>query len=230
MLIVPLALLFLAGSAVASSLCAQGTLLAYTNTYNTNSVSNSCQIGDKLFYNFSYNVNVGPAPAASAILILLDPGDGVTNPGLIFSAGGLKVNPGSTMDVTFEYNVATLSGSAVMDDYELSITGSHTLAPNGTASGSVVESFSNVPAVPSLTALVGPGSQIVSTVREDFIPFVSGTHVTTVLSMTSPTGSNDVVTISSITEQFSEEIPEPYEAVLIGSGLLLLGLWRKRIA
>jgi hypothetical protein len=37
------------------------------------------------------------------------------------------------------------------------------------------------------------------------------------------------VTISAIQEHFSENVPEPYETLLIGSGLLFFGLWRKRV-
>jgi hypothetical protein len=39
---------------------------------------------------------------------------------------------------------------------------------------------------------------------------------------------NNNLDISYIQENFSEVIPEPYAAVLIGSGLVLLGLRRKR--
>jgi hypothetical protein len=40
----------------------------------------------------------------------------------------------------------------------------------------------------------------------------------------------DIVSISAVQEHFSETVPEPYETVLIGSGLLFFGLCRKRTA
>jgi hypothetical protein len=224
MLIIPLALLFLAGGAAASSICAQVGLDQYVS--NNSGLGNACYIGDKLFYNFTYTVNVGPGPSAGQITVAPDPGDGLTSPGLIFSSGSLRVFAGGAMDVTIQYDVLTVSGSAVIDDYLLSMAGAHTQTL-GLGVGSVTESFSNAP---TMVTQVGPGTFSVSTQHESFSPWVSGTHVTTEVSLTSPAGSGDVVTVSAVQEHFSEEIPEPYQAVLIGSGLLLLGLWRRRVA
>jgi hypothetical protein len=222
-----------AGSGVASTLCANAGLDFYAANYN--GFANACRIGDKLFYNFTYSASTtggGSAPLPSESAVIPDPGNGFSNPGLIFSVGGFVVSNNHTLTADITYSVATLSGSTVMEDYSLSIAGSHTAAPIGLGSGSVTESFSNAPAGSPLVATVGPlgGSSLSGHVN--FLPWVNSATVTTHIFLQSPalgTGSpRDIVTISAIQEHFSEAVPEPYETVLIGSGLLFFGLFRKR--
>jgi hypothetical protein len=81
----------------------------------------------------------------------------------------------------------------------------------------------------SLLASFGPGAAHINSAHVAFTPFVSGTTVTTRIQLTNPITSADIVEISDIQEHFSEQIPEPYQTVLIGSGLLLLGLRRWRV-
>jgi hypothetical protein len=115
-----------------------------------------------------------------------------------------------------------------MEDYDLIIAGSHTAKPLGLGFGSVTESFSNAPAGTPLVATVGPDGTAIVSAHANFVPWVSGTIVTTKIHLESPnSGPFDVVTISAIQEHFSEAVPEPYEAILIGSGLLFFGLFRK---
>ena len=221
MLIVPVVLLFLAGSAVASPLCADEVgLSAYVANYQ--GFANACSIGDKLFYDFTFDGNFG-----SQVQVLPDPGDGLTNPGLSFSSGFFAVDPGQSLDVTLTFKVATLSGSALMEDYSLSIAGGN-YDTTSAGVGTVTESFSN-PSGTSLLASFGPGAAHINSAHTEFTPFISGTTVTTHIQLSDPRGSSDIVEISDIQEHFSEQIPEPYETVLIGSGLLLLGLRRRRV-
>jgi hypothetical protein len=227
MLVVPFALLFLAGSAAASPLCAPVGLDQYI--LNNSTLASACQIGDKLFYNFSYSSSLntvpGGGPATTAVLVLPDPGDGVTNPGLIFSSGGFIVVAGQTMDVTLGYDVRTLSGSSLMEDYTLTMAGQH-FGADGPQFGTVTESFSNIP--DQLLTQVGLVTPDIGLAHLDFVPFVSGAHVTTQIHMQSASNGS-IVTISAVQENFSELIPEPYSTVLIGSGLVLLGLRRIRV-
>jgi hypothetical protein len=226
------ALMMLAGSAMASPvLCANAGLDVYQAAYT--GFSNACQIGDKLFWNFTYSASSSPdataAPVANETAVIPDPGDGVTNPGLIFSVGGFLVFPGESMTATITYQIATLSGSALIEDYSLLIAGSHTAQPNGQGTGSVTESFGNSPVGTPLVASIGPDGLTSLAGHVEFSPFVAGTTVTTLIQLQSPNdGLNDRVTISAIQEHFSETVPEPYESTLIGSGLLVLALQLRR--
>jgi hypothetical protein len=229
-IVVPLTLLFLASCALASPLCTNVGLDVYVATYGTNNISNSCQVGDKLFYDFGFSAtyNNGTPPVPSDVTVIPDPGDGITNPGLVFSSGAFLAFPTDVMDITLTYRIATVSGTAAIDDYTLSMAGSHTKQPTGLGFGSVTESFSNSPVGTPLLTTVGPDGTNINSAHVDFTPFVSGVFVNTLIHVESPATGNDWVTISAIQEHFSEEIPEPYEVVLIGSGLCLLGLRRRR--
>jgi hypothetical protein len=233
MFLISLTLLILASGGVASTLCTNNVGLdQYIANYA--GINNACQIGDKLFYDFAYSASSTPAgnqPAANETSVIPDPGDGFSNPGIIFSVGGFLVFPGQTMDATITYTVATLSGSSVIQGYALTMAGSHTAAPTGPGSGSVTESFTNAPAGTPLVTSIGPLGNSVNTASTNFLPWVSSTTVTTQIHLQSPADSGpfDIVTISAIQEHFSENVPEPYETLLIGSGLLFFGLWRKRV-
>jgi hypothetical protein len=226
--LLPAALFMFASSGIASTVCANAGLDFYSTAYA--GFANACRIGDKLFYDFSYSaVPIGTAPIASETAVAPDPGDGFTNPGLIFSVGGFLVFPGQTLTATIIYSVATLSGSPVIEDYSLSMAGSHTAQPFGLGSGSVTESFSNNPTGTPLITSVGPDGLSSLSAHADFLPLVSSATVTTVIQLQSPnSGPPDVVTISAIQEHFSEAVPEPAVPALIGSGLLFLGLRRRR--
>jgi hypothetical protein len=234
MLVVGSTLLILACGGVAAPVCASnGGLDTYIANYA--GFANACQIGDKLFYSFSYTASSTPAgnqPAANETSVIPDAGDGFTNPGLVFSVGGFLVFPGESMDATITYSISTLSGSALIRGYSLTMAGSHTAANSGGLGfGSVTESFTNAPTGSPLITSVGPGPSGVFSANVNFLPLVSGTTVTTQIHLESPnSGPLDRVTISAIQEHFSETVPEPYPAFLIGSSLLLLGLRRKRKA
>jgi hypothetical protein len=186
-------------------------------------------VANKLLYDFTYSAvfDRGPGPDASELAVVPDPGDGVSNPGLIFSLGGFLVFPGDTLDAVITYSIGALSGSAVIDDCSLSTAGSHTQS-TGEGFGLVTESFSNNPAGTPLVTQVGPDGFRVNSAHIDFSPYVSVATVTTQIHLESPSNGSDIVTISAIQEHFSEKLPEPYPTVLTGFGLLLLGLRRKR--
>jgi len=231
-LVIPIAFVLLGSSAFASPACMTADLDQYITNYT--GFSRACTIGDKLFYNFGFSasVNFGAAPVASDVQIAPDPGDGVTRPGLLFSVGAFLAFPGDIMDATITYSVATLSGLPLIQGYDLSIAGSHTAQPIGLGFGTVTESFSNSPLGTPLVASVGPLGAFDLTDIQGFLPRVSQVNVTTSIHLQSPDTLRpfDVVTISAIQEHFSEfsQVPEPYSAGLIGTGLLLFGLRRRR--
>ena len=233
LLLISLMLLILASGGFASSLPCTTNVGLDQYIANYAGINNACQIGDKLFYDFAFSASsnpVGNEPAGSDIHVAPDAGDGFSNPGIIFSSGVFLVFPGETMDATITYTVATLSGSSVIQGYALTMAGSHTADPTGLGSGSITESFSNVPAGTPLVTTVGPLGGNLNTTSIGFLPWVGSTTVTTQIHLQSPdSGPFDLVTISGIQEHFSENVPEPYETLLIGSGLLFFGLWRKRV-
>ena len=225
-LIVPLALLFAAGSALASPLCGSASLSSYISAYGTNDVTNACQIGDKLFYDFSYSGST-LAPDSSGITVDLFAGATPADPGLSFGSFGFAVYGGQTLDATITYSVATVSGSSLLEDYSLDIAGAYFDGSAITGIGSVTESFSN-PAVGPLVDAIVPGGVNSVSGAVIFNPHVSGTTVTTAIHMTLPeTDETGFITISGVNEGFSEQLPEPGVVVLIGSGLCFLGLRRK---
>jgi hypothetical protein len=227
MIIVPLGLLLLlAGSAAASPLCGSGAVGNGLDAFIANyaGFDNACLIGDKLFYNFDFKVNGGtvtPNATGAGINITADATSPVADPGLRIQTGEFFLFAGQTLDVTITYSVATASGSALIEDYGLVLAGGN---GNTNGVGTVTESFSNAG---PLTAGFGPGAAGVSGAHLSFTPFIVGTTVSTHIQENAGTGQIDV---SYIQENFSEVIPEPYAAVLIGSGLVLLGLRRKRAA
>jgi hypothetical protein len=233
--VVLFALLLLAGAAVASPVCVKAGLNVYIANYNTADLNNSCQIGDKIFYDFSFDSSLGqslgpvPGPNPDEVGVNPDPGNGTTNPGLFFSSFSFLAYGGDTLDATIRYSVATVSGSSLIEDYTLEIAGAYIPLIEGLPAlgpGIVTESFSN----PELSLLnqVGLGGTTV-VAHVGFTPFVSGTTVTTNIHMSLPASDEGYLTISAIREHFSEQIPEPYATVLIGSGLCFLGLRRKRV-
>jgi hypothetical protein len=222
-LLISLTMLILASAAFASPLCASGVHLdQYMANYN--GISNACLIGNVLFYDFNFSSSMPAAVTAAQTGVVPDQGDGVTDPGIDFSNGNFRVNNGGALTVIITYSVATNGGSAVMSGYGLTQAGSQT-PPGGLGTGSVTETFSNNPTgTPLITSLGGSG-----TASTDFLPWVSGTTVNTQIQLQSQ-GTGDIISISAVQEHFYETVPEPYETVLIGSGLLFFGLYRRRNA
>ena len=208
--------------AAANPLCVNDdTLQNYINNYSTQ--SNACQIGDKLFWGFQLVNNVGPGPSASNVQVQALPFDGVTNIGVNFNTGGWAIANGATIDQSISYNVITLTSQPLIKDLTLIIAASLT---NGTGSVAVTESVN--PAVAGTPMTANVGTQLV---HDDFSPNYQTTlavtdHITVV------GGSNFVsfAHLSSIENDFSEfvTVPEPMVSTVIGSGLLLFGVMRRR--
>ena len=200
-------------------LCASGaTLDTYISGNST--FANACQIGDKLFWGFAISQPTGSyGPAASGIAVTTSPGDGVTNVGIVFNSASWVADPGFPIDQTITYNVATLSGASIIEDATLTITGTLTTAGD---TGKVIE---------TLTPGVA-GSPITAT-----LPFPVSQHINFLDNMQSTfqvkdeiivSTANTAAHISIVENDFSEAVPEPAVAILLGSGLVLIGLVRRR--
>ena len=191
--------------------------------------STGCQIGDKVFYNFVYSSSGGgTATAVPASAVLVSPvGADTYNPGITFSSESWFV-PGSSptrtsvLDSSFGFTVTVLPGGNPIDDASLTL-GSFNRVGSGAAN--IGET---VLAADGFTELgfmgVSTSGQLLAEVN-----FVDATtfQVRKNFGLAVPTGSTGSIQVSSFTENFSE-VPEPVGAILIGSGLLALGAWRRR--
>jgi hypothetical protein len=204
-----------------SSAClTNGSYQFYETNYDT--FANACSIGDKLFWGFALNNKTGNEPAATGINVQPVPGDGFSNPGISFNAGGWTADVGFPIDAIISYDVATASGSPVIEDTTLTITG--TLTGAGSA-GQVTETLTpSVPGSPLTVFLPGPPvSAHIDFLSDEQAVFAVQNEI--ILSITSKSSTSHV---SVVENQFSENIPEPAVTFLIGSGLMLFGLVRRR--
>jgi hypothetical protein len=211
-----------AGMASANQLCVNdNSLQQYITSYNTQ--ANACQIADKIFWGFALTPGSsasGGEPTASQIQVQDVPFDGVSNVGIIFNSGGWITSFGTVLDSVISYHVATASGFPAIKDATLTITG--TLTGTG-GSGTVTESLTPaVPGSPLVTALPSPVS-----VNITFVP-VSTFAVSDEVKVVGGVGFTDFAHISIVENDFSQVIPEPYGIALMGSGLLALGIARRR--
>jgi hypothetical protein len=194
--------------------------------------SGGCVIGDKLFSSFYYQPShggTGPAVAASAVFLTpVDAGTYSPGPGITFSSGSWFVPGGSTIEPSFfdasiTFSVNVLRGGALIEDATLTMgsesrvtgagqatIGEDVFAANGYTELGVMDVDVNGPLVDHIVFARTSGIQVAKN-------FFIGVDK-------NATGS---ARIYSFTENFSE-VPEPLGAILIGSGLLALGAWRRR--
>jgi hypothetical protein len=215
--------LMLASVASANPACVGASLATYISSYS--GYANACQIGDLLFYNFSWTPNgSSTVPAASSITVTPEPtGTGsLPGPGIKFNSALLTLTAASSnplIDVFLSYDVL-VTGPHAIDDYSLAITGSS----NASGSAKVVETFSTPP---STTLITQYGTSTVATASVAVSP-VASVHVSSEIIIAKPT--TGLASISVIREHFEEvNAPEPYSMLTIGAGLLLVG-WKRRKA
>ena len=210
----------LCGLAAASPVCTNDdNLQNYINNYN--SFSNACLIGDKLFWGFQLSTgsnSIGAEPSASQVNITTLGAD-LSNIGIEFTTGGWVADVGIPIDQIISYNVATQSGQKLIKDSTLSITG--TLNGIG-ASANLTETLT--PAVagsPLVATQASPVSHI------DFSSNLqTGFSISERLQLST---TSQTVHVSVIENDFSQVIPEPFAGLMVGSGLLVLGIVRRKL-
>jgi hypothetical protein len=212
--------------AAANQLCVNdGNLASYITNYST--FGTACQIGDKLFWGFSLSTGsqaIGAEPAASDIQVQSHPGDGLSNIGIVFNTGGWAVSSGIPLDQIISYNVATASGVALIEDATLVITGN--LTGSG-GSAQVTETLTPAVAGSPMTAsLPGNASSHITFLGNLQTSF----HVTNEILLVGGPGFADLAHVSVMENDFSELVgaPEPMTMGLIGAGLMLFGVARRR--
>ncbi len=207
------------GSLLGSSIpyCTTGTLADYI------ALPEGCIIDDKVFSNWRYTAsgsNGGNPPPASGVAVT--PITTPSNPGFLFSAGWYVLG-GQIIDSHIIYTVTVRPDGAPIYDLELRIGGDSRYGDAG-----VIVSETTYPDVGSLKVYNLPvpvgrkgaerillSERTMGPIRVDkSIRLFSGEKWS-------------FATVSGVYNQFSE-IPEPVTLVLIGSGLLGLGLLRRR--
>jgi len=191
-------------------------------------------VGDKLFYDFIYSgTSIGGVTpvSGSQVNVVGDPSNPL-EPGLVFSSTAWTVSsPGGThgtldLDSSIQFTVVTVDGRPLIDDASLNFAGHETVT--GVAGADIAETVRPDGIPPGISFHVDSTGPFSSTVN--FPSPVSLVTVSKDLVVIVPPNQAGSATITQFREGFSENVPEPVGAFLIGSGLLGFGLLRRRRA
>ena len=205
-----------------------------TTTYDQYLVSNfTCVSGNVMFSSFGYSGTGSPSgmviPASG---IAVTPQTMTLNEGFQFSSGwlvGTQPNGSSSFqDSLISFTVSTVNGATTLDDLTLFFNGNFT----GTGLSGVAEQYCLGGTLQNCAQ--GHSGQIkVTNPPPGFNSAVFFQPTTTIsvskdINVTS--GSAGTASISQVINTFSQisQVPEPLSCLLMGSGLLGLGLCRKR--
>ena len=227
-LIVAGAFMAVAGSALAMSFptCVAGTYTSYE------ALSGGCVINNLLFSNFSdMKASSGNAVTLAASSITVTPDFVSLDEGLGFTAAWSVTSPGS-MDSLLSFTVQTVDGSKTLNDIDLSFngaaTGSGTTATTETYCVGSTIGTAHCP-TPIKTIAVSSPSGVSGPVTQFYAP-------TNALSVSKDiilaAGTSGTASISLVSNTYSQTgvVPEPMSFVYLGTGLIAIGLLRRRTA
>jgi hypothetical protein len=232
----------LAGISQAAPLCTANTFAFYQATYTN--LGSACQFSNMLFFNFSYvGTASGPgvtAPTGAQVTITPDSSD-PTEPGMTFTSGGWSVNGFSpignplAIDASIKFEVAMFDLSPNLVDGDLDFINcalcGFSVTPSGQAFiGETIAGYDKTD-----TTLIGSMTLEVDSNAGPFsmgqlFPFgsVSIVHVSKDLQVRVPQNQSGSASIRGFHEGFSQA-PEPVTTALVGSALLGLGLFSRRL-
>jgi hypothetical protein len=188
----------------------------------------SCTIGDKTFSGFVYTPNAGGgAVAIGATSITVDTigpastGATITGPdiGLQFSAAW-SVGAGQNLDSLIQFTLSVTGGAAIIKDAGLVQLGT---GASGTGIAQVAENLGNGSNLLTFVNAPAGTSKTVDTVN--FSPTGS---FSVVKDISVNGGTNGTAAISLVNDTFSQIVPLPATFALFGTGLVGLGLLRRR--
>jgi hypothetical protein len=211
--------------------CSNGqNLSVYLATVDAHDDTYSCEIGDKIFSNFTFTSSAqGGATAVTAAGVTVGI---ITGPdiGLSFNASW-TASANQTIDSVIGFRVTVISGGPLLiEDFGLAQTSGVT----GNGSASVTEDGCGpAPCTPGPLEVMtfDLGGSNTQRVNETIFSPIGSVQVSKDINVIGGTVPPSLSIISLVSDTFSQtSVPEPLTFATLGGGLIALGLLRRKSA